>query len=211
MPHTPTTPTKPEEPYCSTSQAAKLLGVSLGTVQQMVEDGLLEAWKTAGGHRRILKESVQAHLVRRGAVPRAHKGDGTVSVLIAEDEPIFQALYRSTMAKWGLPLQLELVDNGFDGLVAVGRKVPDVLIVDLMLPGMDGFEMVRALRSNKELSGMDIIVVSALEDEDIEARGGLPPDVTRYVKPIPFHELRGYFQAKVSAKRKVRQGSKVAA
>lgn len=189
-----------DQPYYSTTQAAKLLGVSLGTVQQMVEDGLLQAWKTAGGHRRILRESVQAHLARRGKLVG---GTGPeVRVLIAEDEPIFQELYKGTMSKWGLPLRIEVVDNGFDGLVAVGRHVPDVLIVDLLMPGMDGFEMVRSLRANSALGGMDIIVVSALENAEIEARGGLPADVVRYVKPIPFPELRGFFQAKVATKLK---------
>ena len=125
-----------------------------------------------------------------------------VRVLIAEDEPIFQELYKGTMSKWGLPLRIEVVDNGFDGLVAVGRHVPDVLIVDLLMPGMDGFEMVRSLRANSALGGMDIIVVSALENAEIEARGGLPADVVRYVKPIPFPELRGFFQAKVATKLK---------
>lgn len=197
-------PAAAEQAYFSTTQAAKLLGVSLGTVQQMVEDGLLQAWKTAGGHRRILRESVEAHLARRGASVGGSPGNGEVRVLIAEDEPIFQELYAGTLSKWGLPLRIEIVANGFDGLMAVGRLAPDVLILDLMMPGMDGFEMIRALRSNPTLSSMDIIVVSAMEEDDIEARGGLPPDVVRYAKPVPFHELRGFLQAKVAAKLKAR-------
>ncbi|MCP5191146.1 MAG: response regulator [Pseudomonadales bacterium] len=200
-----TTLQDPDQPYFSTTQAAKLLGVSLGTVQQMVEDGLLQAWKTAGGHRRILRESVEAHLARRGMAVGGGSGNGEVRILIAEDEPIFQELYEGTMTKWGLPLRIEIVDNGFDGLMAVGRHAPDVLIVDLMMPGMDGFEMIRALRANPALSSMDIIVVSAMEEQDIQARGGLPPDVVRYAKPIPFPELRGFFQAMVAAKHKTQR------
>lgn len=196
-----------DEPYCSTTQAAKLLGVSLGTVQQMVEDGVLEAWKTSGGHRRILRESVLAHISRRGALPHSAKGDNTLHVLIAEDEPLQQELYRRTLGKWQLPVHIEIVGSGIDGLVAVGRQVPDILIVDLILPGVDGFQMVRTLHANTALTQMDIIVVSALEPEDIRARGGLPEDVTYYRKPIPFHELRGYFQAKVTERLKSRRAA----
>lgn len=54
---------------------------------------------------------------------------------------------------------------------------------------------------------MDIIVVSGMRPEDIQARGGLPADVTCYRKPIPFHELRGYFQAKVTERLKVRRAA----
>ena len=50
--------------YLTTRQVAAVLGVSLGTVQQMVESGALQAWKTAGGHRRILATSVDSYVAR---------------------------------------------------------------------------------------------------------------------------------------------------
>ena len=51
-----------EKSFCTTRQAADLLGVSVGTVQLWVENGLLKAWKTAGGHRRVIRDSVDALL-----------------------------------------------------------------------------------------------------------------------------------------------------
>jgi excisionase family DNA binding protein len=44
--------------FCTTREAATLLGVSVGTVQLWVENGLLQAWKTAGGHRRVMRDSI---------------------------------------------------------------------------------------------------------------------------------------------------------
>lgn len=188
--------------YCSTSQAAKMLGVSMGTVQQMVEDGVLEAWKTTGGHRRILQRSIRDFLGKRGGGLPVANQDASLSLLIAEDDRTTQVLYQHTVESWDLPIRVEIVSSGIEGLVSIGRAAPDVLIVDLMMPGIDGFEMVRTLRANPGLSAMDIIVISGLEPAEIERRGNLPEDVTRYPKPIPFHELRGYFQAKLTEKRK---------
>jgi excisionase family DNA binding protein len=202
-----TTPPESNDPYCSTSQAAKMLGVSLGTVQNMVEEGVLDAWKTSGGHRRIKRESVMAMLAQRGsaqAAPATSKGD--LSVLIAEDDAFLQKLYRKTMEAWGLPLSIEIVGNGFDALLAVGQRVPNVLIVDLIMPGMDGFELVRSLHGNPALAATDIIVVSSLSREDIGKRGTLPPDVPIYSKPVPFHELHGFFRAKLSQKLRLQRG-----
>jgi excisionase family DNA binding protein len=198
-PHSHPHPVKSEN--LSTAQAANLLGVSLGTVQQMVENGVLQAWKTVGGHRRIPRESVQNYLAKCRGAASATKPD-QVRVLIAEDEHTLQVLYQQMMTSWGLPLKIEIVDNGFDGLVSIGLNMPDVLIVDLLMPAVNGFDMIRTLRANAALAHMDIIVITGLDAAEIEARGGLPRDVTCYPKPIPFHELRGYFQAKLAEKQK---------
>jgi len=190
-----------ENQYLTTRQAAALLGVSLGTVQQMVENGALQAWKTVGGHRRILSSSVDAYLSNRQPSGAANS---SFDILIAEDDPTLQRLYKLTIEKWGLDLNLRLVDNGFDGLMQVGKAIPAILIADLMMPGMDGFEMIRRLRANPELAAMDIIVVSALGAQEIAEAGGLPADVTVYPKPIPFHEIKGFVQARLTARSRSR-------
>ena len=178
--------------YLSTREAATALGISLGTVQKMVENGVLEAWKTDGGHRRIPASAIRDHLAQRqsGKPPSA-----TLDVLVAEDNPIFQTLYQSALEKWDFPIKLRMVDNGFDGLLQVGSSQPDVLITDLMMPGMDGFEMIRRLRSNKDLASMVIVVDRSMEAQEIAESGGLPGDIMIYKKPIPLLEIKGYLRA----------------
>ncbi len=188
--------------YLSTRQAALRLGVSLGTVQNMVENGALEAWKTAGGHRRIPAASVDALLAkRRNLTPSAHEAGSQLDILIAEDDPTLQMLYQMTLENWGLPIKLRIVANGFDGLLQVGQRMPDILIADLMMPGMDGFEMIRRLRANPDLARMDIIVVSAIDRDEIQ-KAGLPSDITIFGKPIPFHEIKGFLLGRLSARQR---------
>lgn len=186
-----------EREYCSTSDAAQRLGVSLGTVQQMVESGLLEAWKTAGGHRRIKIVSVEDYLRRRTSGSATH-GNGQLQVLVAEDDQLMQRLYLHTIGTWGLPIELRFVESGFDGLLEIGRQMPDLLISDLVMPGLDGFAMISKLRSDPRLADMDIVVITGLAQDEIEAQGGLPEDVTIYGKPVPFKELKGYVQARIA-------------
>lgn len=194
--------TKPDREFCSTSDAAQMLGVSLGTVQQMVENGLLDAWKTTGGHRRIRVSSVESFLRKRqtgAAVPTAvpQAGQATLRVLIAEDDRLMQALYEKTVVTWDMPIQVKIVPSGFEGLMEIGRSAPDLLVADLVMPDLDGFAMIRKLRADPQLASMDIIVVTGLSAEDIEEQGGLPDDVLIYGKPIPFRELKGYIQARL--------------
>ena len=188
---------KPEREYCSTSDAAQMLGVSLGTVQQMVENGLLDAWKTAGGHRRIRITSVESFLRKRQTGSLTASPGASLYVLVAEDDRMMQAMYESTMANWEAPIKVKVVSSGFEGLVEIGRQVPDLLVADLVMPDLDGFAMIRRLRADPQLAHMDIIVVTGLSEEDIEEQGGLPDDVIIYTKPIPFRELKGYIQAKL--------------
>lgn len=193
----------PPSEFISTAQAARQLGLSLGAVQQMVEHGKLVAWKTAGGHRRIRQDSVDALLANvarqpTGQTQTSRPQDGNLQIMVLEDDPVLQTVYRKTIEKWGLPLTLQIFDNGLDALIEVGRSAPDLLIADLRMNGLNGFEMIRRLRDNVATRSISIVVVSALSQDEIDAEGGLPYDVTVYGKPVPFRELNGYVQAQLA-------------
>lgn len=197
--------TRAAQEFISTAQAAKQLGLSLGAVQQMVESGTLEAWKTAGGHRRIRQASVDALLAgRSGTAPALEEAlSDHLRILIVDDHPALQQAYRETFSSWDLPLEIEQYDHPLDALVAVGRQPPNLLITDPHIHGMDGFDMIRRLRDNPLADDVAIVAVSTLSQQEIEAAGGLPADVTIYGKPIPFHELHGYMQAMMSRLRRL--------
>jgi excisionase family DNA binding protein len=188
-----------KEKYCSTREAAKMLGVSLTTAQVMVEDGLLKAWKTAGGHRRISIDSVQAMLRNResGGSPSS-KGSDEYTVLIAEDDETLCKLYARTFSSWKLPIKVVTVNNGMEAMVLVERLRPSLLILDLGMPRMNGFEMIKLIRSKSEFNYIDIVVITGLEKREIDKKGGVPPAVTIFPKPVPWQQVKGFVQAALS-------------
>lgn len=203
-----------EKSFCTTREAAVLLGVSVGTVQLWVESGLLKAWKTAGGHRRVLRDSVESLLRNvpspsgsaqspsKGAVmPNVSAFAGPLgksqrfTVLVVEDDVHLLRLYQVHLAKWPMAPEVITVSNAVAGLVMVGRCNPDLLITDLHMPGMDGFDMIRVLARLPEAATTTIVVVTGLDGADIQSRGGLPADVAVLSKPIPFDKLLSIAQA----------------
>lgn len=191
----------------STSEAATALGVSLRTVQLWVESGALRAWKTPGGHRRVLRSSVDSVLAERQAeiecgfgkpLTTAHVSE-PFRLLVVEDEENLLKLYRLRVRTWDFPVDLLTAQNGFEALIRIGEQKPDFMIADLNMPGMDGFRLLRFLAARNRQDGMQIVVVTALRQEDIIDRGGLPKDILVLPKPIPFSDLEKMVRAKYDA------------
>jgi len=181
--------------FFGTHQVAHMLGLSPTTVQSMVESGALPAWKTVGGHRRIPASALEAYTGRPEFVDRG-TDSSQIRVMVAEDDVNLQRVYRTKISTWGLPLELTIVGDGLAAMMAIGQHAPDVLLADLAMPKVDGFQMIRTLRTNRGLDAMDIIVISGLDESEIQKRGGLPPGVAVLKKPVPFEQLLGFFKAK---------------
>jgi excisionase family DNA binding protein len=170
MPRVNSTPSIPDS--CSTTEAAQRLGMAVRSVQLMVDRGELQAWKTPGGHRRILRESLDAWLASRGgavpvaapAVPPQAAEGRPMTLLLIEDSVHFQNLI-SLVVKRELPgAELHIASDGIAGLAMAGRLEPDVLLIDLLLPGIDGAALITSLRSHPQFARSRLIVVTALDE-----------------------------------------------
>lgn len=182
--------------YYTTIQTAKLLGVSVRTVQLWVENGTLEAWKTAGGHRRIVAQSVDDY-IQRQTTSNSGSSDNK-RVLVVEDNPTVCKFYEAAIKSWDLPIDVVVKQNGFDGLVEIGRQTPDLLIADIYMPGMDGLQMIRSLYKSEQMASDRIIVISGLSSEEISERGGVPADIQFFNKPVNVEALKACMLSKLS-------------
>jgi excisionase family DNA binding protein len=195
------------EDYCGTSYAAKLMGLSVATVQSLVEKGEIDAWKTLGGHRRIALSSINAYLARHS--PQLNRADidpkSRLRVLIVEDDEATRELYRCQVEEWDLPVDCTFMPSAIEALMDIASMRPDLLITDLSMPGVDGIEMLKALKRNQNLADMQIIVISGLSADAVASRGGLPAHARLLQKPVNFDFLQGYLTALVTANKKWRR------
>lgn len=176
----------------STAYVARRLGISIPTVQRWVDAGRLKAWKTPGGHRRIDAASADRLFQTQAATggldgdaPQAEAAQAAaLSVVIVEDNPEDGEILR-LLASEALPgAQVRLFESGIQALVAIGQNAPDLVVTDIVMPHMNGVEMLRQLSTQCVVRPRLIVAVSSLSEKRLAELGELPPQVRYVAKPV---------------------------
>jgi len=166
----------------TTRETAKLLKASVRTIQLWVEDGRLQAWKTPGGHRRVLRTSVEEMLGNRR---RTSGGDRRkYEVLVVDADPAHLTQLEHVLSNLGQEIRIRQTVDGYEALIRLGELRTDLLVVDLHLPGMDGFRLLRALKRETSRQPSGIIALSALSPDEVMLQGGVPEGVILLHKPL---------------------------
>jgi DNA-binding response OmpR family regulator len=118
-----------------------------------------------------------------------------LTVLAVDDDPLVLEMLRHFALNCQFPVDLTTMSSGLEALIDIASINPNVLIVDLNMPDVDGFEVLRKLRSNVQFNKMSCLAVSALTPEEVEARGGLPEGVVFMPKPLKTQWLNGFMVA----------------
>jgi CheY-like chemotaxis protein len=155
-----------------------------------VDDGLLVAFRTPGGHRRIRATDLVAFLLRHGMPIPAELGDaGRKRVLLVDDNSVQLSALSRSLKRHGDRLEVVAANNGIDALVLVGSFHPHFVVLDIFMPEVDGLEVCRRLKKRQETRDIQVVVVSggltpALERKAIEAGA-----VRCFAKPIETQSL----------------------
>lgn len=158
--------------YYTTYQVAKFLGVSLPTVVNWVNSGLLVAHRTPGGHRRIAKNDVIA-FARENSYPLSREFvenlGGRRKILVVDDEADFSDMVRDYLTLKG-GLEVEVAESGFQAGYIVARFRPDLILMDILMPDMDGFQVLRMLRDDSETRHIPVIACTAYRDPAMDVK-----------------------------------------
>ncbi len=189
----------PYDGYCGTSYAARVLGISVGTVHSLVKSNELRAWKTQGGHRRISLQSIQEYQRRNNlAAGSVLPGANRLRVMVVEDDTSTRLMLQANMRKWDIPIDAVMYASAVEALLDMPGWQPEVLLTDLRMPHVDGFEFLKILSEHAMFSGLTIVAITGMSARDVQAKGGLPDGVQLLQKPIDLEWLRGFFDALMS-------------
>ena len=105
----------------------------------------------------------------------------------------------TVIRSWNLPITVSSAEDGFAALLCIGETRPDLLLTDLVMPGMDGYRMIRHLRARPEARLIDVIVISGHDTDDVVRSGQLPADIPLLSKPVPFDKLHSMVLQRIAA------------
>jgi excisionase family DNA binding protein len=170
----------------TTHEVSRLLHVNPRSVINWIDQNLLPSYRTPGGHRRIRREDLLA-FVRKHQIPTPQSlmDDGNFSVLIVDDEEEITQIIKAYFERKG-GFQVRTVSDGISALLEVGRAKPDLLVLDIMIPGVDGVEVCRRIKGGPSASTIIIAISGQPEMEKRILQAGGDAFLT---KPLDLEKL----------------------
>jgi excisionase family DNA binding protein len=160
--------------WLTLGQAAKYLGVAQSTMRKWSDLGRVAAFYTPGGHRRYRRSDLDQFLDRSG--PSAASTPASTSgplVLIVDDDESLREYVRVNLEAEGY--EVREAGSAEEGLEALGERSPDLILLDVMMPQVDGWETLRRIQEHTGVGAIPVIMFSGKVDEtsasEAESRG----------------------------------------
>jgi CheY-like chemotaxis protein len=135
------------------------------------------------------------------AAAAARGGAGLVSasthakILLVDDGTATSRPIANVIKRYNGSVDHIVVNDSAEALVRTTEERPDLIVTELNVQPLDGFGLIKAIRSSPRLQNVGVVVVTSLTAEEIAQRGGLPEDVVVYHKPLASERLAGFLDA----------------
>ncbi len=149
----------------TTGEAAKICKVSQQTIIRCFDNGQLKGFRVPGSRfRRIPREALYKFMKDNG-IPTDALESGKRKVLLVDDDPDLVDLINKSLEDDGR-FEVRIAGNGFDAGMMVKEYRPDIIVLDVMLPDINGKEVCHRVRADNTLEDVRIICISGMIEED---------------------------------------------
>lgn len=172
-------------------KASQYCNVAPKTIINWIDAGHIKAYKTVGGHRRIRKPDLEDFMRRQGIpLPSEEVSGEKKRILIVDDDPIIVETLVMALEEDDHDYEIISASDGFEAGLQVNHFHPHLMILDIMMPDIKGYDVCRKIKENEETRDTKIIVLSAyLDDEKFKRMKEYGADLC-FSKPLPLPRLK---------------------
>ncbi|MEA3307756.1 MAG: response regulator [Elusimicrobiota bacterium] len=174
--------------FITTSKAAKICGVARTTISKWIDKGELKAFVTPGGHRKIIEQDLIDFLEKSGSRPSSKFGEKK-RILIVDDNPDDIRLLEAAFLPASDKYEVYAAGSGFQAIYKIGEIKPHIVILDIVMPDMNGFKVCERIKKNPETKNIKVIVVTAYSDKMKEKEAYQCAADAFFTKPIDLKKL----------------------
>jgi excisionase family DNA binding protein len=149
--------------FYTTKQIAEMCGVHISTAIRWIDSGAIKAYRTPGGRRRVAAAELKS-FIERLQIPvdkpigRRRGRPKPLVLVVDDDELVLKAAQRQLVH---VPCEVAVAKSGYDALLIVGERLPDLVVLDLKMPGLDGYEVCASIKRNPATQDVEVLAVSA--------------------------------------------------
>ncbi len=178
----------------TTHDISRLLQVDPSTVSKWIDKGILMAFRTPGGHRRVRSSDLRSFLIAHQMPVPEELGSGVIRLLIVDDEkPVLDGLKRAFKA-FSNQIDVTTTTSGVEALLLVSEQKPHGMLVDLNMPDLDGFEVCRRIRVRKQLESVKLVTMTARHSPELVDQSIKAGAVACLAKPIDIEQVMDLFR-----------------
>jgi excisionase family DNA binding protein len=169
--------------WLTLGQAARFLGVAQSTIRKWSDQGRVPAFYTPGGHRRFRRGDLEGFLARSG--PGRQQAGPTV--LLVDDDERMRELVRIELEREGYDVREAA--SADEGLASIENRKPELVLLDVMMPHVDGWEMLRRIQEQHGAGAIPVLMFSGQVDDQARRQAASSGARGFVGKPFDLGEL----------------------
>ncbi len=151
-------------------EISQICEVNPTTVQNWVKEKKLKAYVTPGGHRRVRRQDLVAFMKEFGMPLPADLSNSQPLIMMVDDDSDVLDMLETLIKSGERVVEIARAQSGVEALLMIGERKPDLLILDILMPGMNGFEICQKLKSSASTQNIKIVAITGNHDNSVRKR-----------------------------------------
>lgn len=178
-----------EQRVFTTHRISQMLRCDRKAVCTWIDQGLMSGYRTPGGHRRVTESDLLAFLRAREMPLPEDLGQPRTRILIADDEEVMLRLISRALNQSGHFFETRTAQDGIAALIEIGRFMPHIVILDVMMPDLDGIAVCKKIKADPRTRHIQVIAVSGLAEPERRRKILSCGAVAFFTKPFQLDAL----------------------